>query len=69
MKRYPVRDLSKLANARAVPEDTWLFDHPGAFKMKPSSFPPNCTWCKTKLTVVNDRWRQCPKCDAPEEEK
>lgn len=63
-KRYPVRDLTQLPNAKDVPEDTWLYDHPGAFKMKPDLFPPNCTWCKAKLVVTNKRWRSCPTCDA-----
>lgn len=60
-KRYSMRSLKDAASL----VDTWLFDHPKAFIMQPSAFPPNCTWCGTKLKVIKNLWRHCPQCDDP----
>lgn len=61
-KKYPKRDLGR---QNGLPADTWLYDHAEGFRMMPGHFPPLCTWCLTKMEVLHQRWRRCPKCDAP----
>ena len=65
-KRYPIRDLKKI---KGLPGDTWLYEYPKHFLMKSEHFPPNCTWCGTKLDVIKGLWRRCAKCDMREEDE
>jgi len=51
---------------RGVPDDSWLYRFPGAWRINPRMHPKQCSWCESDFDFVPLRWRICPICDAPE---
>jgi len=62
----PRRQMPKEANK--LPSVSWLFRYPNIWRHG-AKYPKNCGWCATEFIIFRQRWRACPKCDAPSPEK
>lgn len=52
-----------LGKGKKLPPATWLYNHPGGWRMLPQKHPSECSWCGKKFTILLKRWHVCEKCD------
>jgi hypothetical protein len=49
-----------------LPDFSWLYKHPKAFRESPNKFVKRCSWCSETFWIMNAGYRVCPRCDMSE---